>query len=250
MRLGSTAVRLCSAGVAAALALGVSPSAANAGQWIQVSCQNPSGGSSAPSQGWTTTSGGGPTAGSSVSADCTAGSPMFGIIPAASPGGSYEMLVYTPPAGSTLTGGTIDVLLDGDGGGPSGDAVVYEPTFVYPNSVIAQCADSLPTDCYEAAGPFSGAVSLPSNAGGNLYVEASCSDAQGPQADCTPQGPNNDVSQVDVYSAELTLANSSSPGGSGFNGTATQSSVSGTPHLLFTATDPNGPGVYHDCHIA
>ena len=86
--------------------------------------------------------------------------------------GASENLAYTPPAGSTLAGGNIDVSLyaDGYGIGASGTAVLYSPVGAYDASdVFFQCANGqapCPSD------EFSGVLALPANRGGGLYLAA------------------------------------------------------------------------------
>ena len=90
--------------------------------------------SAAPSEGWTSFAGGGGY-GSNNSTACGPGSPMFAILStdAAVGVGSAETLQYTPPGGSTLIGGSVDVSMYADGGGynASGTAVAYTPNYAY-----------------------------------------------------------------------------------------------------------------------
>ena len=88
---------------------GMAASGAYAGSWMEVSCVNPSQ-SAAPSEGWSSFAAGGGY-GSNNSTGCGPGSPMFAILStdAAVGVGSAETLQYTPPGGSALIGGSIDV---------------------------------------------------------------------------------------------------------------------------------------------
>src|SRR5437879_5948572 len=94
---------------AAAMTMLLGGTDAYAGNWMEVSCVNPSQ-SAAPSEGWTSFAAGGGY-GSNNSTGCGPGSPMFAILStdAAVGVGSAETLQYTPPGGSTLIGGSIDV---------------------------------------------------------------------------------------------------------------------------------------------
>jgi hypothetical protein len=217
--------------------------AARAADWMQVSCVNPDG-SVATSQGWaaSVTNIG---YGSSAGAVCGPGAPMTADLSGAAPEsvGSETRLVYTPPAGSTLVGGALNVDLFGDGGGTnaSGDVVTYEPAEAYPSDVQLQCAEGLGA-CSADGHDYHGVWNLPANLGGTLTVAAACGGAAGYA--CTNPGPDGSYALAEVDSADLLLQNTSAPGGSGFSGTVLRKTVTGTGNLLFTATDPDGPGVY------
>jgi hypothetical protein len=228
------------AGAACAFVV-LAPAVARAGDWIQVSCMNTDG-SSAPSEGWTPTSNGTPEASSYVDTNCTSTSPMDATLGAGAPAstGTQEALQYTPPTGSTLAGGSVDVNLYADSGGPggSGDAVLYSPNFAYDSSdVFYQCAQALP-----GCKTFSGVVSLPTNRGGNFYAGALCGGTNG---SCTSGASENAWAYAQVVWARLVLFNSSSPGASGFAGSLLSPNAFGTADVSFTASDPGGPGVYN-----
>jgi hypothetical protein len=70
------AVGLACALLAAVPAAWLAPSAAYAGDWMQVSCVNPTG-SIAPSEGWTNFDTNTPEPGSNSSTGCGPGSPMY-----------------------------------------------------------------------------------------------------------------------------------------------------------------------------
>ncbi len=228
---------------ALAVALVCVPSA-SAGTWMQVSCVNPDG-SAAPSEGWTSGSAGGPGYGSSVSVRCGPGGPMYAILSSAVPDpvGATEYVQYQPPSGSTLVGGTVDVNLYGDGGGTdaSGDALLYTPAQVYPDDVFFQCAWGLAA-CGPSGAEYSGPITLPSNAGGGFVASASCGGNAGQSCNAHPSHDAWALAQV-VW-AHFLLSNSAVPTATGFSGTVLQPRVRGTAHLLFTATDAGGPGVY------
>jgi hypothetical protein len=219
--------------------------AAYAGQWVQVSCANPDQ-SAASSEGWSSFISGTPGYGSNNGTTCAPGSPMFAILStaAAAPVGTGENLQYAPPGGSTLAGGSIDVGLfaDGFGYGASGTAVVYTPAFAYDGSdVVFQCANGL-GPCSNGTNDFSGTLSLPANRGGDLYLAAGCGGIPG-QA-CNAGGSNAAWSLVQLWWADLLLTNTSAPAGSGLSGSLLAPDAHGTADIAFTATDPNGPGVY------
>jgi hypothetical protein len=91
--------------IVVALGLGASP--ARAGYWMRSSCINP-GGAAASSEGWSGTSQYA-TYGSTNNVACGPGGPMVALLSTAAgaPVGAHQTLVYTPPAGSTLSGGVV-----------------------------------------------------------------------------------------------------------------------------------------------
>ena len=216
--------------------------AAHAGQWIQVSCVNPNG-SAAPSEGWSSQSyeeGDG----SSVSTRCGVGAPMSAELStlAYEPVGAYEMLEYAPPAGSSLVGGSLDLALRADGDGPSASstATVYSPGFVFPDDVVLFCANGQ-GPCQNGTDDYNGNFDLPADLGGDIYVQAGCGGASGGTCE---NGTDGYYSVAQVISADLLLQNSSVPTATGFTGTLLSPRTSGTADLIFTASDPGGPGVY------
>src|ERR1700704_720190 len=138
-------------------------SPAYAGNWMEVSCENPNL-SAAPSEGWSSFAVGGGY-GSNNSTSCGPGNPMLAILStdAAVGVGSAETLQYTPPSGSTLIGGQVDVAFYADGGGfnASGTAVAYTPNYAYDGSdVFFQCASGLPP-CANGTYDFAGVLGIP-----------------------------------------------------------------------------------------
>jgi hypothetical protein len=166
---------------------------------------------------------------------------------APAPVGTSENLQYQPPSGSKLVGGTVDVGLGADGynssgTGASGTAVLYEPAFQYDSSdVFFQCAWGL-AKCANGTNDFTGGLSLPANRGGNFYIGAGCGGDAG--YTCNAGGSNSAWAYVQLSSARFLLSSNASPQGSVFGGSALQRGARGTAHLVFTATDPGGPGVY------
>ena len=88
-----------------------------------------------------------------------------------------------------------------------------------------------------------GPVTLPANAGGDLYVEAACA-AGDPGGLCDANPTHEGWAVARVAGADLLLANNASPRAANFSGSALQHGARGTAHLVFTAEDPGGPGVY------
>jgi hypothetical protein len=239
------AVALSAAVLVASAALAITP-AAYGGQWMQVSCANPNQ-SAAPSQGWSSFTTGATGYGSNNGTSCTPTSPMYALLStaAAAEVGTSEDLQYTPPSGSTLAGGSVDVSLYADGYGQdaSGTAVLYTPAFAYDGSdVFFQCAWGL-SPCANGTNDFSGVVTLPANRGGNFYIGAGCGGLAGQY--CAEGGSNGAWALVQLWWADLLLTNTSAPAASGFSGSLLSPNAHGTADLAFTATDPNGPGVYN-----
>jgi hypothetical protein len=217
---------------------------AQAANWMEVSCENPDQ-SAAPSESWTSFAAGGGY-GSNNSTSCGPGSPMFAILStAAAVGvGSAETLQYTPPGGSTLVGGSVDVSMYADGGGynASGTAVAYTPNYAYDGSdVFFQCASGLPP-CANGTYDFAGVLGIPANRGGNLYLSAGCGGHEGYA--CNSGGSEGAWSLVRLWWANLLLSNGATPAASGVSGTLLSPGARGTQELAFTASDPGGPGVY------
>jgi hypothetical protein len=228
--------------VAALMAIGAAP--VYAGDWMLVSCVNPSQ-SAAPSEGWTSFAAGGGY-GSNSSTSCAPGSPMFAALStdAAVGVGSAETLQYIPPGGSKLVGGSADVSFYADGYGPnaSGTAVAYTPEYAYNGSnVFFQCASGLPP-CAPGSYDYSGVIVIPGGRGGNLYLSAGCGGTGGEA--CDEGGSEGAWSLVRLWWANLLLENDSAPTGSGFSGSLLEPRAHGTADLQFTAGDPGGPGVY------
>jgi hypothetical protein len=238
------ALMLCAAVAVSVVFALLGVSVASAGSWIEVSCENPNQ-SAAPSEGWSSFSAGGGF-GSNNSTNCAPGSPMWAMLSSAQAVsvGSQETLQYTPPSGSTLNGGSIDVSLYGDGYGnnASSTAVLYSPAFAYDSSdVFYQCAAGL-TPCSPGSNDYAGVLPIPGGRGGNLFVSAGC--GGNPGQTCNQGGSEGGWSLVRVHWANLLLTNTSTPTGSGFTGTILNPNTNGTADLNFTANDPNGPGVY------
>jgi Type IV secretory system Conjugative DNA transfer len=219
---------------------------AHAGQWIQVSCENPNL-TAAASQGWTSFTTGDPGYGSNTSTGCGPGDPMSAILSADAPAEVYsgENLQYTPPKGSTLAGGQVDASMDADGGGydAGGTAIAFSPESTYNGSnVLFQC-DHGQTLCYDGTNDFSGVLDLPSNKGGDFYIGAGCGGNKG--AICDEGGSYGAWSLVQVWWANFLLANTATPAATNLGGTLLNPNARGTQELVFDASDAEGPGVYN-----
>jgi len=232
------------------LVIGAQP--ARAGTWMLVSCTNPDG-SVASTDGWSAFTQGPVTVGDGNNTRCSPGVPMSAALGnvAAAQNGQSETLQFTPPAGSTLIGGNLTVNLTAYGGnysppygGATAQADVLEPqdTLDQSNTVFS-CINQF--GCGSSSSyAYSGAVSLPANRAGNLYVTAICTALGTFKCDTNIGGSNGYWALAQVSSAHLLLANAAAPQATGFGGSALQRGARGVAHLVFTATDPNGPGIY------
>jgi len=224
-----------------AAAAAVTPSA-HAGVWAQVACVNPSG-SAAGSQGWSAfTSGAGQ--GAAASTACAPGTPMTATLGDALPAPVFTSagLQYTPPPGSTLVGGSLQVTLSGAGGGTqaAGDAEIDEPAQTSSDARLRCTAGS--RRCGSSQTGYSGTFTVPRNVGGNLYVTAGCVGAPG--FSCDTGARNGAWALAQVSSAVLLLQNIASPSARAFGGSLLRRVVHGTARLRLEASDLTGPGVY------
>ena len=172
---------------------------------------------------------------------------------AAVPVDSDEYLAYQPPAGSTLVGGTLDVNLAADGYGPPAgssavDAVavaaLYEPALVAsPSDLFFQCVAWL-ARCPNSPGvDYSGLISLPpERRRRSLPPGRMCPGTA--NGTCSLNAHDNAWALAQVVWAHLLLDSRVSPQGTDFSGSALQRNARGTAHVVFTASDPGGPGVY------
>lgn len=215
---------------------------ARAGVWAQIACVNPNG-SAATSAGWAGFTSGTPF-GSGASSACAPGTPMTAALGDGLPAPVFTSagLMYTPPAGSTLVGGTVQVVLSADGGGTgaTADAEIDEPAQTSADARLRCAAGS--KSCGSSATDYTGTFTVPKNLGGNLYVTAACNGTAG--LACDNGERDNAWAFVQVTSAELLLQNIASPTARQFSGTLLGHAVHGTGRLRLDASDPGGPGVY------
>jgi hypothetical protein len=171
---------------------------------------------------------------------------MFALLSADAPApvGAHQTLVYTPPAGSTLSGGVVGVelLADGRGRDASGVAAVLTPSFAYDASnVVFQCASGL-TACANGGNYFIGPLTLPSNRGGSLYVSASCGGTPG--GFCDEGGSDGVWARVRVSYANVLLSSGFAPTASDVRGSLLSVEAHGTATLSFATEVGGGPGIY------
>jgi hypothetical protein len=245
-RFGRRALSLVLTLTLAVLGGWMAASCAYAGSWMEVSCENPNY-SSAPSEGWTNFANA-PGLGANNNTTCGPGDPMSAELSSAAsePVGAAEVLQYTPPSGSVLAGGSVDVGLYGNGygNGASATAVAYSPEYEYNGSnVVLQCSSGQPA-CSSGSNPYdyAGVLALPPDRGGDFYLAAGCG---GESVQSCNEGKFEGAwSRVRLWWANFLLSNEATPVGSGIGGTLLSPNAEGTAELTFTATDPDGPGVY------
>ena len=220
-------------------------SSAYAGSWMEVSCVNPSQ-SAAPSEGWTSFAGGGGY-GSNNSTGCGPGSPMFAILStdAAVGVGSNETLQYTPPSGSTLIGGSVDVSMYrgrrrlqrlGHGGRLHARIRLQRLECLLPMRVRPAAMRErhlrLRWGARDSRRPWRA-----------TSTSAPDAEARAGYA-CNSGGSEGAWSLVRLWWANLLLSNEATPSASGVGGTLLSPNAAGTQELTLNAADPGGPGVY------
>jgi hypothetical protein len=227
---------------ASALLMAAFATTAHAGTWALISCTQPSG-EPAPVEGWSAAPYAGPTNFSESWSSCTGKGGSFGAFSSSregQPAGSGWLWEFAAPAGSTIAGGQMSSKLFA----PAGLAWLATPELKYVGSnIIANCQSNLP--CPESGvgngGPYSGTFPIDHVGGKNIYALAQC----GVTGGCTTGDGSGGVNaELWIYSADIDLQNDAMPTASGsFSGGLLTPNASGTQDLLFTATDPNGPGV-------
>jgi hypothetical protein len=225
-----------------ALSLGLLTPAARAGEWMQVSCLNPSG-TPSPSQGWTGAVQG-TGFGASTTTSCGPGAPMSAVLGDSVPEPVYAgaSLTYTPPSGSILVGGRLGLVLQANGGGTSADGVAAVDTPAQASAdARLQCAEG-GSPCSSSGADYSGTFTLPSGLGGVLVIAAQC--AGSPGFSCDSGGRAGAWAQAQVSVADLLLSNDSRPRATGVSGTALDRLVRGRASVTLDAAAPGGPGVY------
>ena len=236
--------------LATLITMAVGVSAAHANTWMLVSCVNPDG-SAAPSEGWSAFSQGQVTVGDGTNTHCAPGVPLEAELgnQVTAVNGQSQVLQFTPPAGSVLVGGTLNVHTTAFGGhlnAAAAEADVLEPQdTIDAGDAVFLCVDQSGCGSAAVGNPsYTGPVALPADRGGNLYVTAICTALSGSQCDQNVQGNDGSWARAQVSSAHLLLSDLNGPGGTDFSGSALQGHARGLAHVVFTATDPNGPGVF------
>jgi hypothetical protein len=218
--------------------------AASAATWTLVSCSQ-SDGQSAPTDGWSTVqvASPGPYSGDTNSCD-QAGGAMFATSGSEWPQsrGSGWMWQFNAPQGSTIAGGTLDVMLTS----PEGEAFVLTPNYNYDAAdVVVNCQFNLPCG---TNGTFTATVPIDHPGGTSLFAAATCLGPGQPgtsTADCTAGDGSGGVNaQLAIYAAQIELNSNATPAATAFSGSLLSPDAHGTADIAFTASDTGGPGVY------
>jgi hypothetical protein len=156
--------------------------------------------------------------------------------------GSGWMWQFNAPQGSTIAGGTLDVMLTS----PEGEAFVLTPNYNYDAAdVVVNCQFNL---LCGSNGTFMGTVPIDHPGGTSLFAAATCLGPGQPgtsTADCTAgDGANGVNAQLAIYAAEIELDSNATPAATGFSGSLLSPDAHGTADIAFTASDTGGPGVY------
>ncbi len=205
---------------------------ANAGEWAQLGCSDSAGPLAA--EGWSSTFIGGSSIDSATLDGCATPGGALENLDSATPfeaqlSGVGSLWDYLPPAGSTITGGTLSY------------------TMRAPHGTVYVSPDSLPADAYltcrESTCGYTSAhqeLSIPTG-GKAITVLVFCTASTGNSC------PSTDglIAEASIYGSDIDLANNSVPAAFGLSGTLLSETVSGTAHLAFQALDLDGPGVYH-----
>jgi hypothetical protein len=239
----ASTLALCVLLAGAAMGLAV-PAAARAGTWTLVSCSQPDG-EVAPTDGWTSVQIGGQQNYSGDTDSCgQSGGGLFATSSSAWPQtrGDGWMWQFNAPAGATIAGGSVDVMLTS----PVGQAFVLTPNFNYDGAdVVINCQFNLPCG---TGGVLSGAFPIDHPGGTSLYAGVMCLGPGQPgsaTADCPAGGGTNGVNvQLAIYSAQIELNSNATPTATAFSGSLLSPDAHGTADLAFTASDPGGPGIY------
>jgi hypothetical protein len=235
-------------GVLAVSAATLVPSSAYGGQWMRTTCTNPDG-SAAGSDGWSSSTVGSPPFGSVNESTCGPNDPMAAALamPLFAHPPDAEVLTYTPPIGSTLTGATLSVGItaDGTGVGANGSVGIFTPNLEGSTdnlAVLCGLRACVHRDGSAEATPYVGTIELPRDRGGSIYLVAAC--VGSPVGECNAGGYNGKWwSSVALTSANILLTSEKPPTANDFRGSMLEADAHGTAGLAFTAED-EGPGVY------
>ncbi len=143
--------------------------------------------------------------------------------------GSGPNYVYQAPLGSLIAGGVAKIAMTSPGGEAS-FAVERQKTG---REVLASCTES-------CSGVHNVTVTIPDTEWWLMNAKADCKAPLG-QSKCATGGVNAELS---ISTATILLHSTATPEATGLTGSLTESPVSGTANIAFTAHDKEGPGVY------
>jgi hypothetical protein len=144
--------------------------------------------------------------------------------------GSGPSYVYEAPPGMLIAGGVAKLSMTSPGGKVALEAPRQSPN---PTLTLASCDSS-------CTGVHNATVSIPDTAWWLLWAKALCEPASG-QSTCTAGSVN---AEMNIDSAMILLHTEATPEAIGLKGSLTESPVSGTASVSFTAKESKGPGIY------
>jgi hypothetical protein len=213
---------------------------AHAGDWVQVTCSRPDG-QPAPIEGWQGSSNGtGAGSGTAHSCENTGGAlTAFDSSKVEETAYTGPLWTYTAPAGSTISGGTLKVEMRT----PQGQAYVATPQNSLKDDTFLNCQYNI-EPCASSGVASTWTIPSAQTGGRQLFMTAFCVAPHEKELTC-PAGSGGGVNaEIHLTSADIELATSSKPGGTGFSGSLLKPNATGTAGLTFTAKDLEGPGVY------
>jgi hypothetical protein len=216
---------------------------AHAGIWALVSCSTPSG-RPAPTDGWLA-GGAGDDKGSTSTCSAPGGALVARVgDQAEQPAYEPATWTFTAPPGSTIAGGALKLSFYD----PEGQGYAETPQSSYDAAdVIGNCQYNTGT-CARQWNPQTATIGPSQTGGTQIFIGAECVAPVEGHSYCQQPGDPFDSAngldaQTDLYQAVINLQNNSTPAASGFSGALLAPGASGTADLLFTASDPNGPGI-------
>jgi hypothetical protein len=144
--------------------------------------------------------------------------------------GSGPSYVYEAPPGMLIAGGVAKLSMTSPGGKVALEAPRQSPN---PTLTLASCDSS-------CTGVHNATVSIPDIEWWLLWAKAMCEPASG-HSTCTAEGVN---AEMNIDSAMILLHTEAAPKAIGLTGSLTESPVSGTASVVFTAKESEGPGIY------
>jgi hypothetical protein len=216
---------------------------AHAGTWALVSCSTPTG-MPAPTDGWL--AGGAGDDKGSTSTCASRGGALVSQVGDQAEQPAYQPATWTfsTPGGSTIAGGTLKLgFYD-----PEGQSYVETPQNSYDAAdVIGNCQYNAGT-CASQRNVQTDTIGPSQTGGTQIFLGAECvAPIEGHNYCQQPGDPFDSAdgldAETDLYGAIIDLQNNSMPTATGFSGGLLAPNAAGMQDLVFTASDPNGPGI-------
>jgi hypothetical protein len=216
---------------------------ARAGTWALVSCSLPNG-KPAATDGWL--AGGAGEDRGALNTCSAAGGSLIAQVGDQSEQPAYQPATwtFTAPQGSTIAGGMLMIGFFT----PEGQAYAETPANSYDSAnVIANCQYNTGS-CGSTWNSETVPIRSTQGGGTQIFVGAECvSPVEGHDYCQEPGDPwigaDGVDAQTNLYRALIDLSNSTTPTASAFGGGLLEPAASGVQDLLFTAQDPQGPGI-------